>query len=440
MKPLILQNITHHPRPAGATLLPFAPYQELLDVIQGYLAGAGLGHYQCFVLNEDVIADEQAALLPKAHPQHPWVPLESLAGPTTFPYIEKDPSRDLRLGLQPYGLCHVPQHNVVMIRVLALDSRLSRSTLTLVAAPALADVESFVTSLNHFARNHRRNAACWTAIHSLHYHYPGRPISQTCRLQDLILDDGLVQIITRQAIGFFAPDVQALHDRLGLPKVRKTLFYGPPGTGKTSLCQAVARALPGISAFHLTPDSDFDDDDMSDIYKHVTSDAPSILLIEDLDTLVTGSTARINVSNFLNLLDGVNSPRSGPALILSTTNHPDKLPESLINRPGRFMPIHVPLPDKSLRLRYLQQKLPDMPQDTLASLAATCHDMSFAHLQEIVLLSGILAMNDGRDTRTPHDLSAAASHITGIGQSAKWGFPTNNNTPFGFKRAENRTG
>ncbi len=412
----------------------YAPYQTLIAGLQSYLTSANLGHYLPFALYRDVFDDQTACLITQAWPQAAWIDLAFHAGVSSFSVIEKN-TDEVTYDNQPYGLCHLRDSEIIIARIHCLDSELHSSWLTLAAAPSYSVLHAFLDRLRIISRDQRRQFRRWISLSGLYNKNYARPIDEPAQLQDLILADALVQAINQQAIGFFTPSIQALHEKLGLPRIRKTLFYGPPGTGKTSLCQAIARAVPGVNAYHLTPDSHFNDDYMSEVYKHIVNDGPSILLIEDLDSLVTGSEARINTSNFLNLLDGVNSPRSGPALILSTTNHPDKLPESLINRPGRFMPIHVPLPDKVFRLRYLQLKLPDMPQDVLASLASTSQDLSYAHLQEIVLLSGIIAMNDGRDTRLPTDLTAAASHVTGIGESAKWGFPTTSEKPFGFARS-----
>lgn len=424
------RGTTDSPTPA-----PFAPYQAMAHALRSLLASHNLPHYRLFILYDDVFDAARANTIAQIWPDTRRFDPDIPAAPHAFDVItESSDSSTGPQGLQHNhaGIWHIPSESAFVYRVHCLDKDLYKSTLTLAAAPDASRLVSFLTRLVNHAQSQRRIQRRWTVLRSGYATEDGSLIDSAPALDDLILSGSFVKTFRQQAASFFSDPIQALHARLNLPKSRKTILYGPPGTGKTTLCRAIARDIPGIASYHLTPNDDFDSSDMDRIYRKVLEDGPSLLLIEDIDTLVGGDSPRINTSNFLNLLDGANSPRSGPTLLLATTNHPDKLPESLINRPGRFMPIEVPLPDRALRLRYLQRGLPDQSQDFLAKAAAISQGLSFAHLQEAILLSGVIAMNDNRDTRSQADILAALKHINNIGESAKLGFPSSSNRPFGF--------
>jgi energy-coupling factor transporter ATP-binding protein EcfA2 len=439
IQPITLQDA---PRSQSAhTASPFAPYQEMARALRAFLQTqslpADVSPLKLFMLQDDVFDAAVAWRVDNIWTDARWFQPDLFGGPHAFDHVTDRPGYTPGIDKSPLqveqtGICFVPQESIAVYRVHCLDKDLRKSRLNLAAAPDADRLIAFLTRLDAYAQSQRRVQKRWTVMRSGYQNQDGTLIDNAPALSDLVLSDTLQKTFQQQLCAFFTQPVQDLHAKLNLPKSRKTILYGPPGTGKTTLSRAIARAIPSIAAYHLTPNEGFDSDDMDRIYRKVLEDGPSLLLIEDIDTLVGGSAPTINVSNFLNLLDGVNSPRSGPTLLLATTNHPDKLPESLINRPGRFMPIEIPLPDRALRLRYLQQGLPAQPQDVLDQAASRSQGLSFAHLQEVILLSGILAMNDNRDTRQQTDIFAALKHINTVGENTRMGFPTSSNRPFGF--------
>jgi SpoVK/Ycf46/Vps4 family AAA+-type ATPase len=88
-------------------------------------------------------------------------------------------------------------------------------------------------------------------------------------------------------------------------------------------------------------------------------EAPALLVIEDLDWLL----AKVSVSSFLNLIDGVDCEATGALLLIATSNHPDKLDPAVNHRPGRFdVVIEVPPPDEGQRFEFLRRGLPEMSE------------------------------------------------------------------------------
>lgn len=74
---------------------------------------------------------------------------------------------------------------------------------------------------------------------------------------------------------------------------------------------------------------------------------PCLLVLEDVDTIVTQSTR----SYFFNEVDGLEN--NDGILMIATTNHLDELDPGLSKRPSRFDRKYLfPLPDKGERAQY----------------------------------------------------------------------------------------
>ena len=113
--------------------------------------------------------------------------------------------------------------------------------------------------------------------------------------------------------------------------------------------------------------------------------APAILVIEDLTAVIE----RVNLSTFLNLLDGVDRKTDGGLMLIASTNHPDKLDAAVSNRPGRFdVAMELPSPDDAQRRVYFGTRLLEVDAATVDAAVEQTREMSFAHLEEIVHLSG----------------------------------------------------
>lgn len=245
----------------------------------------------------------------------------------------------------------------------------------------------------------------------------------------LLLSDEIRRRIEMDVIRFLAEEVAALYRSLGVPHRRGVLLHGPPGNGKTSTIRHIGAQLSHVPAMILRPGGDFNADSLKDVLEHWHHQAPAMLVIEDLDWMLE----RVNVSTFLNLLDGVETNLSGGLLLIATTNHPEKLDPAINNRPGRFdLVLEVPAPDSSLRLRFWQRKLPAARQELLDRMVESTEGLSFAHLQEILRLSGLLAIRQGRRARDNEDLRAAIDMVRQGCEDAAGGFAPKPEMPFGL--------
>jgi SpoVK/Ycf46/Vps4 family AAA+-type ATPase len=191
----------------------------------------------------------------------------------------------------------------------------------------------------------------------------------------------------------------------------------------------IGARVPDVPCMLLRPQCNFDADDLDEVFRRWTSRPPCVLVIEDLDWLL----GEVNVSRFLNALDGVETKATGGLLLLATTNHPQKLDPAVNNRPGRFdVVIEVPCPDLAARREFLSRRLPSFDPAVLEKVAAATEWLSFAHLQEVLRLSGLLAIHAGRNERTEEDVLGAARTVREAHEEANGGFRGKFEIPFGL--------
>jgi ATP-dependent 26S proteasome regulatory subunit len=86
-----------------------------------------------------------------------------------------------------------------------------------------------------------------------------------------------------------------------------------------------------------------------------------------------------------------------------------------------------------MRLEYLHAKLTSVDPATLQKTTELTDGLSFAHLQEIVKLSGLLAIHDGRDCRCEAHVLSAVRQVVESHENAVRGFPARPEVPFGLR-------
>jgi SpoVK/Ycf46/Vps4 family AAA+-type ATPase len=195
------------------------------------------------------------------------------------------------------------------------------------------------------------------------------------------------------------------YSRLKIPYRRGLLFAGPPGCGKTLTAKVIA-ACTKATVYLLPLRADLDDDTLSRVFGVAAEDAPSILILEDLDRLP--STGKASVSFLLNLLDGINSPQG--VMVIATTNAPEKLDQALLNRPSRFDRVwHFGLPGFDERVRLMRKAgLGRFGEQAIQTAAHQSTGFSMSYVQEIVVSAFLRAINEGRPERDSDLLESAS--------------------------------
>ena len=213
---------------------------------------------------------------------------------------------------------------------------------------------------------------------------------QNATFENLILRGTLKQEIRDDLVQFFASrDLYEEHD---VPWKRGILFVGPAGNGKTHTVKALINSLNQpclyVKSFRAPQTHGADEFNIRVIFDRARRTAPCVLVLEDLDSLITPE----NRSFFLNELDGFASNIG--IVTLATTNHPERLDPSILDRPSRFdRKYPFDLPEPLERIAYitmwndsLKPNL-QLSQEGITKISELTDGFSFAYLKELFLSS-----------------------------------------------------
>ena len=239
------------------------------------------------------------------------------------------------------GILHLQKHEIVLARWYWVDEHSAFRQLWLCAAPT---AQKYLRLRDEVRAGRRaRGNTVWQVIRD-GWGEPERLPRESLVAEELILTVDLRSRIERDVVHFFSPQVVALYASLKVSHRRGVLLHGPPGNGKTSLIRLIGATLPDVPMFVLRPSSRFNADALQLVITRWKSQAPAALIIEDLDWLLKN----VNISAFLNALDGIDTAPAAGMLLIATTNHPAQLDAAINNRPGRFdVVIEIPCPDKA---------------------------------------------------------------------------------------------
>ncbi|KKK91962.1 hypothetical protein LCGC14_2707680, partial [marine sediment metagenome] len=172
---------------------------------------------------------------------------------------------------------------------------------------------------------------------------------------------------------------------------RGLLFVGRPGTGKTKTGRVMLNEAD--STFIWVSSRDFRRPDplkaLSLAFSMARDLAPSVLFIEDVDTWLHG----VAVDLLKTELDGVRQ-NTGMITVL-TSNFPEKLPDALLDRPGRFHHvIDFVLPGKAERREMIEKWAGDVDEETMEDLIEKTDGFSGSHMKELVDFAKLIMDDD----------------------------------------------
>ena len=219
---------------------------------------------------------------------------------------------------------------------------------------------------------------------------------KSATFDNLVLPDSLKRQIENDFQQFF--NSREVYERYRIPWKRGAIFIGPPGNGKTHALKALINQLgkPCLYIRSFKSEDDTDEDNMSEVFKRARMNAPCVLVLEDLDSMIDDD----NRAFFLNELDGFDSNTG--VVVLASTNHPEKLDSSILERPSRFdRKYYFQLPADAERRAYIEkwncELQPEMrvTDRGIARVVHDTHDFSFAYLKELFVTSMIQWLSSG---------------------------------------------
>ncbi len=227
-----------------------------------------------------------------------------------------------------------------------------------------------------------------------------------CDWDELTLDPSVASLLKEDFEVFF--EREAWFRRMRLPFRRGYLLHGPPGNGKTTAIRAMltSRSLTAHSMRFF--DKNADDDDLDRMFQRAADNAPSVVVLEDIDRVFprTGqSKTQISLQALLNCLDGLTSAEG--TITIATANEPTALDPAILRRSGRFdRVILFPNPSRELRCQYFTKIDPRMGGWNLEVVIKETEGMSFAQLREAHIMAAQGAYLEAREIVTNDLLDA----------------------------------
>ncbi|KAL8717823.1 MAG: hypothetical protein Q9225_004978 [Loekoesia sp. 1 TL-2023] len=233
------------------------------------------------------------------------------------------------------------------------------------------DEEIWVYDHGYWRKNHK----LWQSV-------------QTCDWDNVILNPDMKTQLISDIEGFY--DRKEEYKSFAVPWKRGIILHGLPGNGKTISIKALMRSLacrkPAIPTLYVKSlGKNCDQDDIRSIFEKARETTPCLLVLEDIDSLVSESVR----SFFLNEVDGLEG--NDGIMMIGSTNYLDKLDAGISKRPSRFdRKYHFALPATAERIQYCEywrSKLSKssaihIPAQAPTAIATITEGFSFAYLQE----------------------------------------------------------
>ena len=219
---------------------------------------------------------------------------------------------------------------------------------------------------------------------------------KSATFDNLVLPGSLKQQIQSDFQQFL--ESREVFERYKIPWKRGAIFIGPPGNGKTHTLKALVNQLgkPCLYVRSFKSNDDTEQENIGEVFKRARMTTPSVVVLEDLDSMIDNK----NRSFFLNELDGFRANTG--VIVLATTNHPQRLDPSILDRPSRFdRKYHFALPAEPERLAYIAKWNEDLQPELRVSRSAAervvceTEGFSFAYLKELFVAAMVEWMSSG---------------------------------------------
>lgn len=187
--------------------------------------------------------------------------------------------------------------------------------------------------------------------------------------------------------------VRQLNEKRAAFQKRGMIWKGPPGTGKTLCGRVVRNSTEGVTLIWCSSRDFYFTGGTYGIMRafEIARDlAPAIVFLEDVDSWLGNSATDVLKTE----MDGL--AQAAGILTVLTTNHHERLPAALLDRPGRFHDVlDFGLPDEGVRLRMVRRWLPDLAEADVDLAVRASAGMSGAHVRELCSFAATIRDQDG---------------------------------------------
>ena len=187
----------------------------------------------------------------------------------------------------------------------------------------------------------------------------------------------------------------AKYHELGVSAPKGILLEGEPGIGKTLMAKSFMKDS-GLKSYVIRkdrPDGEFVDY-IREIFNMAAEEAPSIILLDDLDKFANEDKTRVDAEEYVAVQACIDNVKGLDVFVVATSNNSSKLPCSLV-RSGRFdKRYYMPLPKiedaKKIIEFYLKEKKVGNDID-VEEIARILDGHSCADLETVINEAGIYA-------------------------------------------------
>lgn len=250
------------------------------------------------------------------------------------------------------------------------------------------------------------------------------PYTKSDSWDDLFLPDSIKNDIRNLVTNFLSSE--NFYKENKIPWKRGFLLFGKPGCGKSKCIKTI------MSEFNFKPvtiASGASDEAIREAFNYAETQSPSLLYFEDLDSMFERG---VDISNFLNLMDGISSKNG--LLVIATANDIKKLKSNITDRPSRFdRKFEIPLPDNNMAHSYLKKwfgKLLNVKKGRELAKYSEKYEFSYASLKELYISSMFEALSHNRKTPTEKDIDNALSRLVKDKNILNGGSPINTDKYF----------
>jgi SpoVK/Ycf46/Vps4 family AAA+-type ATPase len=180
--------------------------------------------------------------------------------------------------------------------------------------------------------------------------------------------------------------IHSLENKMKNLDSRGLLFIGVPGTGKTKTGRILLNNVDSTFIWVSSRDFMRGFNILSLAFRLARDLAPTVLFIEDIDTWLRGPIVDLLKTE----LDGLRQNKG--IITILTSNSPEKLPDALLDRPGRFHHVlRFPLPNDEFRKEMILSWVGDIDEKILNRIVEKTEHFSGAHIKELVDFAKIIA-------------------------------------------------